>query len=120
MIPRRFSVSGGNRFPDCQRLVYRAPHCHALLADASRRIARLTGCAPLTPDGEAWWMQMRALPLPPCNPKEVQARLWNEFRIEVPCYDWEGTPLIRISIQAYNTPADIDRLLEGLQAVLRV
>jgi isopenicillin-N epimerase len=92
--------------------------CHALLVDASRRIAGLTGCAPLTPDGEAWWMQMRALPLPPCDPKEVQARLWNEFRIEVPCFDWESAPLIRISIQAYNTPADIDRLLEGLRAVL--
>jgi isopenicillin-N epimerase len=76
--------------------------CHALLADASRRIAWLTGYAPFTPDDEAWWMQMRALPLPPCDPKEVQARLWNEFRVEV--------PLLRLG----RRPADPD-LHSGIQ-----
>ncbi|MCS6937661.1 MAG: aminotransferase class V-fold PLP-dependent enzyme [Roseiflexaceae bacterium] len=93
--------------------------CHELLADASRRIVELTERAPLTPDGIEWWVQMRALPLPPCDPKQIQARLWNECHIEVPCFEWEGIPLIRISIQAYNTPADIDRLLEGLGRILR-
>ncbi len=92
--------------------------CHDLLVEASHRIVEITGCAPLTPDSIDWWVQMRALPLPPCDPTQVQARLWNEFRIEVPCFEWEGIPLIRISIQAYNTPADIDRLLEGLRCVL--
>lgn len=93
--------------------------CHNLLLEASQRISELTGLAPLTPDSTDWWMQMRSLPLPPCDPKQVQTRLWEEFQIEVPCMEWNGTPLIRISIQAYNTPEDVDRLLEGLRAVLQ-
>jgi Selenocysteine lyase len=99
------------------RTVRRA--CHELLADASRRIVDVTGHAPLTPDSIEWWAQMRAIPLPPCDPKQVQARLWNEYHIEVPCFEWEGIPLIRISIQAYNTSADIDRLLEKLNRILK-
>lgn len=92
--------------------------CHTLLRVASLQILALSGLPPLTPDDESWWVQMRSLPLPPCDPVQVQARLWREWRIEVPCFYWEGQPLIRISIQAYNTPADIDRLLTGLRAVL--
>ncbi|HWQ13543.1 MAG TPA: aminotransferase class V-fold PLP-dependent enzyme [Roseiflexaceae bacterium] len=92
--------------------------CHNLLLEASARICELTGLAPLTPDSTDWWMQMRSLPLPPCDPKAVQRRLWDEFRVEVPCHEWGEHRLIRISVQAYNTPEDIDRLVEGLKAVL--
>lgn len=92
--------------------------CHELLRAASSQILALSGLPPLTPDGEDWWVQMRALPLPPCDPAQVQARLWHEWRVEVPCFYWEGRPLIRVSVQAYNTPADIERLVAGLRAIL--
>ncbi|WP_322512127.1 aminotransferase class V-fold PLP-dependent enzyme, partial [Chloroflexus sp.] len=92
--------------------------CHELLRAASSQILALSGLPPLTPDGEDWWVQMRALPLPPCDPAQVQARLWREWRVEVPCFHWEGRPLIRVSVQAYNTPADIERLVAGLRAIL--
>ncbi|MGQ9479869.1 aminotransferase class V-fold PLP-dependent enzyme [Chloroflexus sp.] len=92
--------------------------CHELLRTASQHILALSDIPPLTPDDPSWWVQMRSLPLPPCDPILVQSRLWREWRIEVPCFTWEGRPLIRVSIQVYNTPADVERLLTGLQAVL--
>jgi isopenicillin-N epimerase len=44
--------------------------------------------------------------------------LWDEFRVEAPLVWWNDRTFIRVSIQAYNTPDDIDRLLAGLTYVL--
>jgi isopenicillin-N epimerase len=92
--------------------------CHQLLLDASSWIAELTGLPHSSPDSADWWVQMRTLPLPPYDTEQVKVRLWDEFRVEVPLGEWGGQQSVRVSIQAYNTPADIDRLLEGLKHVL--
>jgi isopenicillin-N epimerase len=84
--------------------------CHALAARAQRGIADLTGLEP--PRGP--FAQMCSAELPPCDPDEVQRRLLDEHRIEVPCLAWEGRPLIRVSCQAYNDLQDVESLLEAL------
>jgi isopenicillin-N epimerase len=38
--------------------------------------------------------------------------------VEVPIIAWSGKPLVRISVQGYNTPADVDALVEGLGRLL--
>jgi isopenicillin-N epimerase len=93
--------------------------CRALLADLRRRIVDLSGLRPPCPDTPGWTAQMISLPLPPGwgEPARLQARLWDEFRIEVPVLAWNGKTLIRISIQAYNSPADGDRLLAALTRI---
>jgi isopenicillin-N epimerase len=91
--------------------------CHELVREARRALSAWSGLEPLTPDSRDWFVQMASLPLPPCDPDEVQRRLRDEHRIEVPVWDWEGRQLIRISVQAYNTPADVERLAESLSAL---
>jgi isopenicillin-N epimerase len=61
---------------------------------------------------------MRTFPLPDCDGHAVKRRLWDEFRVEAPLIWWNGRTFIRVSIQAYNTPDHIDRLLAGLAHVL--
>jgi isopenicillin-N epimerase len=92
--------------------------CHQLLLDVSNRIAELTGLPQISPDSPDWWVQMRTFPLPACDRHEVKRRLWDEFRVEAPLVWWNDRTFIRVSIQAYNTPDDIDRLLAGLTYVL--
>jgi len=92
--------------------------CRALLLDASRQLTELTSLPPLSPDTDEWWAQMRSFPLPPCDPAALKRRLWDEYAVEVPIVVWEGRPLMRVSVQAYNCPADIARLVEGLGALL--
>jgi isopenicillin-N epimerase len=92
--------------------------CHALLLDASGRLAELTGLPQISSDSADWWVQMRTFPLPACDGHAVKRRLWDEFRVEVPLVWWNDRTFIRVSIQAYNTPEDIDRLLAGLTHVL--
>ena len=93
-------------------------HCHALVQQARARIGELTGLPPIAPDSTDWFMQMCTLPLPPCDTDALKTRLYDEFGVEIPIITWQGNPYIRVSIQAYNSSADVDRLLEALARLL--
>lgn len=92
---------------------------HALAGDARRRIGAVTGLPPLSPDGAAWYAQMVSLPLPVRDPPAAQRRLLQAHGIEVPVIPWQGRALLRVSVQAYNTAADVDALVRALPEVLR-
>jgi isopenicillin-N epimerase len=113
---------------------------HTLAAETRARIAELTGLPPICPDTPDWFVQMCACPLPipdDLPAKALQTRLFDEHRIEVPLVEWEGKHpktegrcvappsrseegrrFVRVSLQAYNGPADIDRLLAALAEIL--
>jgi isopenicillin-N epimerase len=61
---------------------------------------------------------MRAVELPPCDPAELWARLFQEFRVEAPAYEWDGRPFLRVSIGPYNDEEDVGRLVAGLERLL--
>ncbi|NDJ61579.1 MAG: aminotransferase class V-fold PLP-dependent enzyme [Chloroflexi bacterium] len=92
--------------------------CHDLASETRQRIAALTGLPDLAPDSPAWYMQMFTAPLPPCDPDVVKRRLYDEFQVEVPIIPWNDAQHIRVSIQAYNTHEDADRLITALEKVL--
>jgi isopenicillin-N epimerase len=93
--------------------------CHELVRLARAGIAEITGLPPLTDDSPEWFAQMATLPLPPCDPLALAARLRDEFRIEIPFSSWKDRHFVRISIQGYNTRADVDALLRALAGVIR-
>jgi isopenicillin-N epimerase len=93
--------------------------CHTLAAQARERIAALTGLPSVCSD--EWFSQMCVARLPLAEGvtrEEVHRRLWDEFQVEVPITDWGGQRFVRVSIQAYNSPRDVDRLLDALSHVL--
>ena len=53
------------------------------------------------------------------EPEELQRRLYDDFRIEVVVRVWEGRSLLRVSIAPYNDAADVERLLEALEQLMR-
>jgi isopenicillin-N epimerase len=61
------------------------------------------GLAPLPPDAdlEAW-----------------RRRLYTDYRIEIPVIEWNGQKFLRISVQGYNTPEDLDALVKAVKALL--
>ncbi len=81
--------------------------CHGLLAEFRARLG-----TPLTPPGEEWFVQMASVELPPCDAAEVRRRLWDEHCIEVVADQWNGRPLLRVSVHVYNTRDDL-QMLEG-------
>lgn len=90
--------------------------CHSLAVEARARLAAALSVEPLTPES---FVQMVAVALPPCNPWEVQRRLWEEHRIEVVGQELSGVPLLRVSFQGYNDEGDLDALARGLDTVFR-
>ncbi len=92
--------------------------CHKLARYARQGICAITGLEPLSPDAPEWYAQMVSLPLPPCDAEALKRRLYEEFQIEVPIITWKGQQLIRVSIQAYNSQADVDALIQALETLL--
>jgi isopenicillin-N epimerase len=93
--------------------------CHALALKARDQIADLWDVPPLTPeDPDGWFSQLVSCPLPNIDVAVAKARLYDEFKVEVPFIDWHGLKGVRVSFQAYNDENDLDRLIEGLKVVV--
>ncbi len=92
--------------------------CHSLLLEARARIQRVAGLPHVYPDTGGWWAQMSVIPLPPDASTVAWQRLWEDYRIEVPIIPWENYLFVRVSIQAYNTPDEVDTLVEVLDQIL--
>jgi len=92
--------------------------CHGLLRQAIERICDLTGLPPLYALDSDFYSQMGIAPLPSSNLVELKSRLYEEHKIEVPLVEWQDRHFVRISIQGYNTQADVDTLLNALKILL--
>jgi isopenicillin-N epimerase len=92
--------------------------CHARVREARTRVAALTGLPPIAPDAPAWFAQMATLPLPPCDLDALKRRLVNEHHVEIPAIRWNDLYGVRISVQGYNGPEDVDALVAALEALL--
>ena len=92
--------------------------CHTLAGQAIARIEALTG-RPSLYAGGAEFAQMAAAALPPvADVAAFQRRLYNEFRVEIPCVQWGGQQFIRVSVQGYNNSTDVDALIDALTYLL--
>ena len=83
--------------------------CHALAKMALDVLTERFGTQPIAGDED--WAQMVAIPLPPQDPELLRKRLYEESHIEVPVTTHGNQTFLRISVQGYNTLADIERLL---------
>ena len=93
--------------------------CHRLLAQTLPRLQSLTGL-PLPYSAQSdFFSQMAIFPLPPsADLPRWKAYLYDDFQVEIPLIEWNGRKFARISLQAYNTPSDLEALLSGLQSLL--
>jgi isopenicillin-N epimerase len=90
--------------------------CHALVGEAQRRVSELSGLPPLHPiEQDSWYAQMATAHLPDTEVGRLAMRLHHHYRIETSMPTWNGHKLIRISIQVYNSPADVDRLITAIR-----
>ena len=93
--------------------------CYHILCDAMDKIGKLTGLSPLYPINSNFYHQMATIPIPRIkNLDNLKHRLLSEYRIEIPYIEWENHHYLRLSIQGYNTPSDVDQLLTALNNLL--
>jgi isopenicillin-N epimerase len=84
--------------------------CRLLARDAHAELCGLLGREPLAPDGMR--AQMAAVRLPGPAP-HLTERLFAAHRVEVPVTG-QAKDLLRLSVAAYTTRDDVDRLLAAL------
>jgi isopenicillin-N epimerase len=90
--------------------------CHELVAWIAERISGFTGLAPVC--GDRQFAQMCSIELPAGSLDKLGTRLWDEHLIEIPQVRWNGREFVRVSIQAYNSRQDLERLEGALRALL--
>ena len=91
--------------------------CHDLLIALGSEIQSITGLPAIA--DPRYWHQMAAFELPKnIDPIALKAKLYYDYRIEVPIHNWHGKNLIRVSIQVYNNEQDCQRLISALQKLL--
>jgi len=88
--------------------------CHEL----ARRARTELGLEPLTPDSPDFFGQMVTLRLPPHAPEDLQERLYDDLRIEIPVSRHGADRFIRASFQGYNDAGDLERLKTALDELL--
>jgi isopenicillin-N epimerase len=89
--------------------------CVALCREARRDLCELLGTEPIAP--EEMVRQMASVQLPDGVGESLARTLWDEHRIDIPVMRPQKD-LLRISIAAYTTRDDVDRLLEALPGAL--
>lgn len=86
----------------------RAQRCHDDAVAVMHRFCARHGLPVIAPDHS--FGQMAPLPVPHQDGAALRARLFDEHRIEVPVTQHAGRTFVRISLQAYNTAADVQAL----------
>jgi len=82
------------------------------------RIAALTGLPHAYLDAGGYH-QMGVTQLPKqADLRAFKRRLYEQFRIEIPCIEWDGRHWLRVSVQAYNSSEDINCLVAALGSLL--
>jgi isopenicillin-N epimerase len=92
--------------------------CHALARTARSALAAESRLPPLSADSATWYAQMVSVPVPLVDAERARTRLWKEFNIEAPVTAWNGRRLVRVSIQGYNTEADVEALVAAVARLI--
>jgi isopenicillin-N epimerase len=85
---------------------------HAMALSLRDRVAARNGLRPVAPD--ASYGQMVTMPVRCEDPEGLRRWLFDERRIEVPVTQHAGQVFVRVSVQAYNTEADLATLDNAL------
>lgn len=88
--------------------------CHQQAISLMHRVCASTGLQPIAPDDG--FVQMVAIPVPHRDPAGLRQTLFDQHRIEVPVTQHDGQVLVRVSVQAYNSEADLQALADALRS----
>ena len=90
--------------------------CRDLLSGALEEIEDMTGLPSIYGDNDENCLQLGAAEWPAgWQPGNLQAWLYEKYKIEIPVIEWEDRWLIRPSVQGYNSQEDLDRLIGALR-----
>lgn len=67
---------------------------------------------------DEWTHQMVSHLLPKNTPDDIKIKLWEDYKIEVPVFKFNGQKYIRVSANIYNNSQQIEYLLNALRSLI--
>jgi isopenicillin-N epimerase len=107
-IPAAISFMKENNWHEVSSL------CRQLVLSNAMRFCNLLNAEPLLPLDDFFVRQLFSIPIRTSEPEKLKARLFDEFKIEIPIMRHGDRVFMRYSIQAFNSQTDLDRLEEAL------
>ena len=92
---------------------HRCMRCHEEAVAALRAVTARNGLHPIAADGR--FAQMATLPVRASDAECLRVHLFWQHRAEVPVTQHGGQTFVRVSVQAYNAPAELDAPIRALQ-----
>ena len=87
--------------------------CSNMVIEARNRITEITKLPKICPDN--WLGQMATILFPIDDTVAFKKTLYNDYQIEIPVMAHNENTVFRISIQGYNSEADVDHLINSLE-----
>ncbi len=87
--------------------------CHDHAVALMHEMAAHFGLAPIGRDDD--FAQMAPLPVPATDAEALRQRLFEQHHIEVPVTQHQGRCFVRVSVQGYNTRAELETLAQTLR-----
>ncbi len=87
--------------------------CHELALATQAAVLARNGLAPIAAGDSL--AQMAPIPVRASDADALRRHLFEQHRIEIPVTQHDGRTFVRLSVQAYNTQAELDTLVSALQ-----
>ena len=89
--------------------------CHNTNLEAREKINSFLKQKPISSD--EFIGQMSSIEIQCKDPMALRKKLYNDHNIQVPIYKWGDKTFLRISIQAYNSMEDVEKLILALNKI---
>ena len=106
-VPAAIAFQQQHDWPAVQR------RCHDMACRTREQVAHFNGLAAIAPDD--CFGQMLPIPVRCDDAEALRQHLFDSHHIEVPVTQHRGRTFVRVSVQAYNTQADVDVLVQALR-----
>lgn len=93
--------------------------CKQIVLDNYQRFCDLVNSQPLCPIFLEFLGQMASVKINTDKPSELKNMLYEKYKIQVPVMPLNGNIYIRFSINAYNSQADLDKLYNALDEIIK-
>ncbi len=110
-VPAAIEFQAANDWPTVRRA------CLDLLEAGLAQMLQLPGALPVRRTPAALELQMAAVWVPHPKGRALARRLSDEYGVELGIQDWAGGSLARMSVQAYNKAAELERAVVALRSV---
>ena len=111
-IPKTIEFLSENNWPEV------AFNCRMIAHSNYVRFCELLNTTPLCHVNDEFLGQMCSIPVSTTQPEKLQQLLFEKYKIEIPVMRQGDQLLIRYSIQAFNSPEDLDKLYMALTEII--